>query len=132
MPRPWREALLKQLVDSYRNDPSSGVHGAAGWLLRHWGQNEVVHQVDQTAVPYSTAWEWFTLAITVTPTAPPKPKAEPAEEKSDKDTKTDQSAEAEGTKKTVVEDAKLKSLPPKTFYYTYIVFPAGQSEIGST
>ena len=132
IPESRRETLLKQLTEAYRNDPSSGVHGAAGWLLRRWGQAEVVQQVDQTAVPYSTDREWFTLAITVTPTSPPKPKEEPAEEKSDKDTKTDKSAEAEGTEKTVVEDAKPESLPPKTFYYTFIVFPAGQSEIGST
>ena len=131
IPESRRETLLKQLADSYRNDPSSGVHAAVGWLLRNWGQNQVVQQVDQTAVPYSTDREWFTLAITVTPISPPKPKEEPAEEKSDKDTKTDKSAEAEGTKKTVVEDAKPESLPPKTFYYTFIVFPAGQSEIGS-
>ena len=70
---------MKQLVEWYRNDPSSGVHGAAGWLLRQWGQAEVARQVDQTAVPYSPGREWFTLAITVTPTPPPKPKEKPAE-----------------------------------------------------
>jgi serine/threonine protein kinase/formylglycine-generating enzyme required for sulfatase activity len=91
IPASRREALLKQLADWYRYDPSSGVHGAAGWLLRHWGQAEIARQVDQTAVPYSADREWFTLAITVTPTAP----------------------------------------PPKTFYYTFIVFPAGDHEIGS-
>ena len=36
--------------------------------------------MDQTAVPYAPDREWFTLAITVTPTAPPKPKTEPAKE----------------------------------------------------
>ena len=57
------------------------MHGAAGWLLRQWGQAEVVRQVDQTAVPYSPGREWFTLAIAVTPTAPPKPQEKPAEKK---------------------------------------------------
>ena len=51
IPESRREPLLKQLSDTYRNDPSSGVHGAAGWLLRQWGQSEVVREVDQTPVP---------------------------------------------------------------------------------
>ncbi len=92
IPESRRVALQKQLADWYRHDPSSGVHGAAGWLLRQWGQAEVVRQVDQTAVPYAPDREWFTLAITVTPKAP---------------------------------------LPTKTFYYTFIVFPAGAYDIGS-
>ena len=41
IPTSRREPLLKQLADLYRNDLSSGVHGAAGWLLRQWGQAEV-------------------------------------------------------------------------------------------
>ena len=131
IPATQRDGLLKQLGDWYRNDPSSGVHGAAGWLLRHWGQNEVVQQVDQTAVPYSTDREWFTLAITVTPTSPPKPTEKPAEEKGDKESKADPPAEGDGKKKAEAEDAKPEPLPPKTFYYTFVVFPAGESEIGS-
>ena len=70
VPASRREALLRQLADWYRQDPSSGVHGAAGWLLRQWGQAEVARQVDQTAVPYAPDREWFTLAIT-SPEPPP-------------------------------------------------------------
>lgn len=131
IPESRHEALLKQLAEAYRDDPSSGVHGAAGWLLRQWGQAEVVRVVDQTAVPYSTDREWFTLAITVTPTAQPKPTEKPAEEKADKESKADPPAEGDGTKKAEAEDAKPEPLPPKTFYYTFVVFPAGVSEIGS-
>ncbi len=72
IPDSRREPLLKEFADLYRNDPSSGVHGAAGWLLRQWGQAEVARRVDQTAVPYSPGREWFTLAISVTATAPPR------------------------------------------------------------
>ena len=90
IPAARREALLMQLADWYGQDPSSGVHGAAGWLLRQWGQTEIARKVDQTPVPYSPDREWFTLAIAVGPSA-----------------------------------------PPKTFYYTFIVFPAGDYEIGS-
>ncbi len=131
IPESRHEALLKQLAEAYRNDPRSGVHGAAGWLLRQWGQAEVVRVVDQTAVPYSTDREWFTLAITVTPTAPPKPKQKPAEEKGDKEPKSEQPVEGDGEKKAEGDDAKPEPLPPKTFYYTFVVFPAGESEIGS-
>jgi len=74
IPESRREPLLKQLSDSYRNDPSSGVHGAAGWLLRNWGQTEVVREVDQTPVPYSPEREWFKFAIAVSPKSSPKPK----------------------------------------------------------
>ncbi len=150
IPESRREALLMQLADTYRNDPSAGVHGAAGWLLRHWGQKEVVQQVDQTALPYAADREWFTLAITVTPTAPPKPKDEAAEESAatnpgakshqaskgpeSKGESTDKQDESASPKSPAVEAKPNLSPDPlraKTFYYTFIVFPAGDSEIGS-
>jgi eukaryotic-like serine/threonine-protein kinase len=106
IPEAHRALLLEQLADWYRHDPSSGVHGAAGWLLRQWGQSEVVRQVDHTAVPYAPDREWFTLAITVTPTSQAKPK----------------NAELE---------PPARSLPTRSFYYTMIVFPAGDYDIGS-
>jgi formylglycine-generating enzyme required for sulfatase activity len=90
IPASRREALIQQLADWYRQDPSSGVHGATGRMLRQWGQTEVARQVDQTAVPYVPDREWFTQAITVTSAG-----------------------------------------PEKTFYYTFILFPAGDYEIGS-
>ncbi len=40
LPLPERERLTNQLVELYRDDPDPGVHGAAGWLLRQWGQQE--------------------------------------------------------------------------------------------
>ncbi len=53
IPESRRVALLEQLAGWYRHDPSSGVHGAAGWLLRQWGQTGIARQVDQAAVPYA-------------------------------------------------------------------------------
>ena len=148
IPESRRVALLEQLADWYRHDPSSGVHGAAGWLLRQWGQAEVVRQVDHTAVPYAPDREWFTLAITVTPTAPPKPKTEPAKENAgskseprkpaeSRQSKPDETAKPAASSKSAApaEKAKLEPpalpLPTKTFYYTFIVFPAGAYDIGS-
>jgi hypothetical protein len=61
------ETLIKKLTDWYANDPSSGLHGAAGWLLRHLGETEVAEGVDQQMGLYSPDREWFSLAITVQP-----------------------------------------------------------------
>ena len=148
IPEARRDTLITQLADWYRNDPSSGVHGAAGWLLRQWGQNEIVQQVDQTPVPYSPDREWFTLAITVTPTPPPKPREEPDAEKTGTESEPAKPAEpsesqTEDTSKPAASsesaapaekskpEPAVEPLPPKTFYYTFIVFPAGEYTIGS-
>ncbi len=146
IPDTRRETLLNQLADWYRNDPSSGVHGAAGWLLRQWGQAEVARKVDQTAVPYSPGRDWFTLAISVTPTAPQKPQGKPSEKKpgsepppSAKKPKSEEGEAAKtgepGKSKTPPArsqpDPPAKPLPQKTFYYTFVVFPAGEYTIGA-
>jgi formylglycine-generating enzyme required for sulfatase activity/energy-coupling factor transporter ATP-binding protein EcfA2 len=150
IPESRRERLLAQLADWHRNDPSSGVHGAAGWLLRQWGQADIARQVDQTPVPYSPDREWFTLAITVTPTAPPKPQEKPTEEKSAQENpgsapppsaetpkpeegetaKTDETGKPEPPTEQNQPEPPVE-LPSKTFYYTFIVFPAGDYTIGS-
>jgi serine/threonine protein kinase/formylglycine-generating enzyme required for sulfatase activity len=150
IPSARREALVKQLADWYASDPSSGVHGASGWLLRHLGEKEIADRVDQTPIPYSPEREWFTLAITVTPTSPLKPAEKPAEKPADEnaapeaETTTpapadDAASQEEGTEKKdesvspepAKNEAKPEPLPPRTFYYTFIVFPPGKSLIGS-
>jgi len=138
-----RDALIKQLAGWYRHDPSSGVHGAAGWLLRQCGQADLVRQVDQTPIPYSPDREWFTLRITVKPTPPPEPReggatespgAKPAPAERDAAAKS----KADAAAKSAASGAAAKpkpaapaAPPPKTFYYTFIVFPPGESTIGS-
>ncbi|MEZ6104794.1 MAG: hypothetical protein R3B96_01435 [Pirellulaceae bacterium] len=145
IPETRRKPLLEQLADWYANDPSSGVHGAAGWLLRQWGQTEVATRVDQTPVAYSPDREWFTLAISVTPTPPPQPSDDATEEadesdaaaaddqdESDRDEKTnskDETADAEANEPAKESDAE--PAPTKTFYYTFIVFPAEDYTIGA-
>jgi formylglycine-generating enzyme required for sulfatase activity len=150
VPASRRGALLNQLANWYRHDPSSGTHGATGWLLRQWGQAEVVRQVDQTAVPYSPDREWFTLAITVTPTVAPKPKPEPEPAKENAGStskpgkpadsgpsKPDETAKPAAASKSVSAAEKAKLEPPpvppstKTFFYTFVVFSAGAYDIGS-
>jgi len=144
IPAKNRESLIARLSDWYANDPSSGVHGACGWLLRKWVHDEIVKKVDETPVPYTEDREWFTLAITVQPTPPPAPEpedetegaAEPSEAGAKSDT-PDAAAKTEETGSEVAQEkppaalAPPEPLPPKTFYYTFIVFPAGESQIGS-
>ena len=131
IPSARREALVQQLADWYASDPNSGIHGAAGWLLRHLGEQEIVTRVDQTPVPYSPDREWFTLAITVTPTSPPKPKTEPTEDPEGDEANAAGVATDATTETDEGEEAPTPSLPGKTFYYTFIVFPPGESTIGS-
>ncbi len=130
IPASRRDALLKQLAEWYANDPSSGVHGASGWLLRHLGENEIATRIDQTPVPYSPDREWFTLAITVKPTPSPKPRPEEKEEGSDPSEKNEAESDTKPTEPNEPEPPP-EPLPPKTFYYTFIVHPSGEYTIGS-
>ena len=63
-----RKPLIEQLASWYAQDPSSAIHGASGWLLRHWQQSEKARKVERTAVPYDPNREWFTLEIKLSDT----------------------------------------------------------------
>ena len=41
-----REPLIARLLEVYRDDPDAGVHGAAAWALRQWGQKEKLKAID--------------------------------------------------------------------------------------
>ena len=41
-----REPLIGKLLDLYRDDPDSGIHGAAEWTLRQWKQQEKLKELD--------------------------------------------------------------------------------------
>jgi formylglycine-generating enzyme required for sulfatase activity/tRNA A-37 threonylcarbamoyl transferase component Bud32 len=47
-PAAQRQPLIPKLLDLYRSDPDSGIHGAAEWLLRQegWGQAAKLAQID--------------------------------------------------------------------------------------
>jgi serine/threonine protein kinase/formylglycine-generating enzyme required for sulfatase activity len=47
LPPAEREALAPRLLELYRDDPDPGTHGAADWLLRQWGQQEKVAEIDR-------------------------------------------------------------------------------------
>jgi serine/threonine protein kinase/formylglycine-generating enzyme required for sulfatase activity len=50
LPASQREALVPRLLQLYRDDPDAGLHGAAEWLLRRWGQEDALAQADRELV----------------------------------------------------------------------------------
>jgi formylglycine-generating enzyme required for sulfatase activity len=55
------EPLIGRLLDLYRNDTDAGVHGAAEWTLRQWGQQEKL-QADDAKLMKVKDWgdrRWF-------------------------------------------------------------------------
>ena len=99
--------------------------------------------MDQTPIPYSPDREWFTLRITVKPTPPsepseggPKEKAGAKSTAAKPDASTESKAGATAKSAASGEAAKpqpaapAKPPPNKTFYYTFIVFPPGESHDG--
>ena len=45
-----REPLIGKLLDLYRNDPDSGIHGAAEWTLRQWKQQDRLKERDDELI----------------------------------------------------------------------------------
>ncbi len=42
-----RRPLIDKLLAHYQNDPDPGLHGAAEWLLRQWGQAAKIDAIDR-------------------------------------------------------------------------------------
>ena len=65
LPEAQRQPLVDRLVNSYATDPSSAVHGACGWLLRHWGFQKEATRVDHTPLDYDPTGErdWFVQEV---------------------------------------------------------------------
>jgi serine/threonine protein kinase/formylglycine-generating enzyme required for sulfatase activity len=42
-----RVSLIQKLKGVYRDDPDSGIHSAADWLLQRWGKGEEVEVIDR-------------------------------------------------------------------------------------
>ena len=40
-----RQPLIEKLLAVYENEPDAGLHGAAEWLLRKWGQGKRLEAV---------------------------------------------------------------------------------------
>ena len=62
IPEGRRETIRELLENWHQNDPSSGVHSACEWLLRHWKLEDALRR---TVVPYDATGrrEWFVEQI---------------------------------------------------------------------
>jgi serine/threonine protein kinase len=47
---PDRPQVVKKLFGLYRNNPDAGIHSAAEWLLRKWGENKQLQSIDDTLI----------------------------------------------------------------------------------
>ena len=47
VPAAERESLIRELCEIYREHPDAGLHGAANWLLRQWGQEARLKEIDR-------------------------------------------------------------------------------------
>jgi formylglycine-generating enzyme required for sulfatase activity len=56
-----RGPLIDRLLDLYRDDPDAGIHGAAEWTLRKWGQQAKVKERDARLIQQNDWGErrWF-------------------------------------------------------------------------
>jgi formylglycine-generating enzyme required for sulfatase activity len=45
LPAAQRQPLIQKLLSVYENEPDAGLHGAAEWLLRKWGQTREMQAV---------------------------------------------------------------------------------------
>ena len=56
-----RKPLIAKLLDVFRNDSDSGIHGAAEWTLRQWGQQDKLKEVDAQLMKLKDRGEhrWF-------------------------------------------------------------------------
>jgi serine/threonine protein kinase/formylglycine-generating enzyme required for sulfatase activity len=107
LPTTDREGLIEQLSGIYGQHPNRAVHSALGWLLRRWGQEERVRAIDETPLEYDASGvrEWYVMEV-----EPPV------------DLKT--------MLKTP-QDADRYSIDPiAPIYFTMLVFPGGEFEMG--
>jgi formylglycine-generating enzyme required for sulfatase activity len=56
-----REPLIGKLLGIYQEDPDNGIHGAAAWTLRKWGQQAKLKEVDAQLAKVKNRGErrWF-------------------------------------------------------------------------
>ncbi|MCI0457082.1 MAG: bifunctional serine/threonine-protein kinase/formylglycine-generating enzyme family protein [Gemmataceae bacterium] len=60
LPSGARQTLIARLRDVYRQDPDPGIHSAAEWLLRRWGSEAELRQIDdQLAGQPPRARHWY-------------------------------------------------------------------------
>jgi serine/threonine protein kinase/formylglycine-generating enzyme required for sulfatase activity len=66
LPESKRQAVIGKIMDHYRNDPDPGVHGAAEWLLRKWGQADSLREARMELArdpDRHTGRDWFVNSL---------------------------------------------------------------------
>jgi formylglycine-generating enzyme required for sulfatase activity len=60
-PQTEREVLVPVLLQTYRDHPDAGLHAAAEWLLRRWGQEERLREIDRDLANgrVERGWRWY-------------------------------------------------------------------------
>ena len=138
LPEAPRGRLLAQLADWYAHDASSGIHGATGWLLRHWKQDELADRVDQTPTAYSPDREWFTLKIEPHQPEAPARNGREAQARSTAhqgeapaSLDNEHSSRAPGDQDPASLALRVGVPAEAPFFITFVVFPPGKYFIGS-
>ncbi|MEQ1829975.1 MAG: protein kinase, partial [Pirellula sp.] len=55
--------MVNKVASLFKTDPSAAVHGATGWLLRHWQRTNLVDEIERTPANYDRSREWFRLLV---------------------------------------------------------------------
>jgi formylglycine-generating enzyme required for sulfatase activity len=50
VPEEISKPLARNMLEAYQHDPDPGVHSALDWLLRQWGRNKDLQQIDRKLV----------------------------------------------------------------------------------
>ncbi|MET3424812.1 formylglycine-generating enzyme required for sulfatase activity [Actinoplanes tereljensis] len=55
----YRDRVLGDVLDLYRDDPDAGVHSACRWLLHRWDESASADKITDRVVPYDPGRGWF-------------------------------------------------------------------------
>jgi serine/threonine protein kinase/formylglycine-generating enzyme required for sulfatase activity len=75
LPVSEREQYIPRLLELYRDEPDAGLHGAAEWVLRQWGQHDALREIDRSLATGQAAGQrrWYVNRQGQTFTLIPRP-----------------------------------------------------------
>jgi formylglycine-generating enzyme required for sulfatase activity len=107
LPSADRDGLVKELAKMFAEHPSRTIHSAVGWLLRRWGQDELVRAVEEKEIAFDSTGvrEWYVIEV-----EPP----------------VDFSSLLKGPSRQEAGSIDLTA----PIYFTMLVYPGGEFEMG--
>jgi formylglycine-generating enzyme required for sulfatase activity len=107
LPSADRDGLVKELAAMFAEHPSRTIHSAVGWLLRRWGQDELVRAVEEKEIAFDSTGvrEWYVIEV-----EPP----------------VDFSSLLKGPSRQEAGSIDLTA----PIYFTMLVYPGGEFEMG--